>query len=188
MFATRRAFFSAPRFLNATRQFSATSRASVKVGDAIPDVELMESSPGNKVNLSKELAGKPKGLIIGVPAAFSPACSSTHIPGYIKYEGLKDAGDVYVVSVNDAFVMKAWGQSLDPDGKSGIRFLADPHAAFTKALDLDFDATKIFGQPRSKRYALVIADGKVKEAHVESDNTGVNSSAVEKVLGGSHLQ
>lgn len=110
--------------------------------------------------------------------------------------------------------MKAWGQSLDPDGKSGIRFLADPHAAFTKALDLDFDATKIFGQPRSKRYALVIADGKVKEAHVESDNTGVNcesmpchdlclsclfrikerslltraASAVEKVLGGSHLQ
>jgi len=68
------------------------------------DVELMESSPGNKVNLSKELAGKPKGLIIGVPAAFSPACSSSHIPGYIKYEGLKDAGDVYVVSVNDAFV------------------------------------------------------------------------------------
>jgi len=122
MLATRRAFVSAPRAINAARQFSATSRAFVKVGDAIPgtlasgalanvvgadrmtDVELMESSPGNKVNLSKELAGKPKGLIIGVPAAFSPACSSTHIPGYIKYEGLKDAGDVYVVSVNDAFV------------------------------------------------------------------------------------
>jgi len=70
--------------------------------------------------------------------------------------------------------MKAWGQSLDPDGKSGIRFLADPHAALTKALDLDFGATKIFGQPRSKRYALVIENGKVKEAHVESDNTGVD--------------
>jgi len=67
-------------------------------------VELQESSPGNKVSLAKELQGKPKGLIIGVPAAFSPACSATHIPGYIKYEGLKEAGDVFVVSVNDAFV------------------------------------------------------------------------------------
>lgn len=76
--------------------------------------------------------------------------------------------------------MKAWGQSLDPDGKSGIRFLADPHAAFTKALDLDFDATKIFGQPRSKRYALVIENGKVKEAHVESDNTGVNCKSISR--------
>ena len=71
--------------------------------------------------------------------------------------------------------MKAWAQTLDPDGKSGIKFLADPHGAFTKALDLDFDsAAAIFGGPRSKRYALVIEDGKVKEVHVESDNTGVN--------------
>lgn len=55
-----------------------------------------------------------------------------------------------------------------------IRFLADPHAAFTQALDVQFDGTAIFGQPRSKRYALVVEDGKVKEAHVEPDNTGVN--------------
>ena len=55
-----------------------------------------------------------------------------------------------------------------------IRFLGDPHATFTNALDLAFDATAIFGQPRSKRYALVVDDGKVVEAHVESDNTGVN--------------
>lgn len=81
---------------------------------------------------------------------------------------------MFVVSVNDAFVMKAWAASLDADKKSGIRFLADPHASFTKALDLAFDGTAIFGQPRSKRYALVIEDGKVKEAHVEPDNTGVN--------------
>ena len=55
-----------------------------------------------------------------------------------------------------------------------IRFLADPSATFTKALDLDFDAPAIFGGPRSKRYALVVEGGKVKEAHVESDNTGLN--------------
>lgn len=70
--------------------------------------------------------------------------------------------------------MKAWAQTLDPGAKSGIRFLADPLLKLTKALELDFDkATPVFGGPRSKRYALVIEDGKVKEVHVEADNTGL---------------
>lgn len=64
----------------------------------------MENSPGQKVSLAEILNGVPKGLVIGVPAAFSPSCSESHIPGYINYEGLKDAGQVFVVSVNDAFV------------------------------------------------------------------------------------
>ncbi|KAI7566935.1 hypothetical protein KC346_g20871, partial [Hortaea werneckii] len=64
-----------------------------------------------------------------------------------------------------------------------IRFLADPHATLTNALDLAFDSTAIFGQPRSKRYALVVEGGKVSEAHVEPDNTGVNVSTASKVLG-----
>ena len=68
--------------------------------------------------------------------------------------------------------MKAWGDSLDPSGK--IRFLADPSLALTNALDLSFDGSAIFGGPRSKRYALVVDDGKVKEIHVEPDNTGVD--------------
>ena len=63
---------------------------------------------------------------------------------------------------------------MDSIDEVQIRFLGDPQAAFTDALDLSFDATAIFGQPRSKRYALLIEDGKVKEAHVEPDNTGVN--------------
>ncbi|KAI9787027.1 MAG: hypothetical protein M1835_002873 [Candelina submexicana] len=154
----------------------------VQVGDSLPDLDvLVESSPGNKVNLEKELKGK--GLIIGVPAAFSPSCSETHVPGYIKHKALKDAGDVFVVAVNDPFVTKAWGLTLDPDQKSGVRFLGDPSGKFTEALDLAFDGTAVFGGNRSKRYALVIEDGKVKEAHVEPDNTGLNVSKAEKVLG-----
>ncbi|KAJ9627109.1 hypothetical protein H2203_003570 [Taxawa tesnikishii (nom. ined.)] len=180
MFAARRTLFAGSRAV-ALRPFHASSRAFVKVGDAIPDVELVENSPGNKVSIAKELKGK--GLIIGVPAAFSPSCSESHIPGYIKYKNLPDAGQVFVVSVNDPFVMKAWGLNLDPEGKSGIRFLGDPHCAFTKALELDFDGTAIFGGPRSKRYVLVVEDGKVKSAHIEPDNTGLNESAVGKVLG-----
>ncbi len=75
----------------------------VKVGDSIPNVDLFEDSPGNKVNLAKELSSG-KGVIIGVPAAFSPSCSDTHIPGYIASDKLKSAGKVFVVSVNDPFV------------------------------------------------------------------------------------
>ncbi|KAI9696626.1 MAG: hypothetical protein M1820_008075 [Bogoriella megaspora] len=180
MFTLRRSSAIFPRSIP-SKAFHSSSRLAVNVGDRLPSVELMEGSPGNKVDVSKELKGK--GLVIGVPAAFSPACSATHIPGYINFAGLKNAGQVFVVSVNDAFVMKAWGETLDPGSKSGIRFLADPHGAFTKALDLAFDGTAIFGGPRSKRYALVIEDGVVKKAHVEPDNTGVKESAVDKVLG-----
>ncbi|KAF2237300.1 AhpC/TSA family protein [Viridothelium virens] len=184
MFALRPQPTLLPRaFRTHASKFHCSSRLAVNVGDRIPDVELMENSPGNKVNVAKELKGK--GLIIGVPAAFSPACSATHIPGYINFQGLKNAGQVFVVSVNDAFVMKAWAETLDPGAKSGIRFLADPHAAFTQALDLDFDGTAIFGGPRSKRYALTIDDGVVKKVHVEPDNTGLKESVVEKVLGSS---
>ncbi|MCJ1274127.1 hypothetical protein MMC21_001922 [Puttea exsequens] len=152
----------------------------VKEGDAIPSVELVETTPGSKVNLATELKGK--GLVIGVPAAFSPSCSATHIPGYVSSDKLKDAGQVFVVSVNDPFVMAAWGKTLDPTGKTGIRFLGDPSGEFTKQLDLSFDSASVFGQDRSKRYALVVENGKVKSAHVEPDNTGVNESAAEKVL------
>lgn len=74
-------------------------------GTPIPSVALHESSPGNKVDLAAELANK-KGVIIGVPAAFSPACSSSHVPGFMNHPKVKDgsAGSVFVVAVNDAFV------------------------------------------------------------------------------------
>lgn len=84
-------------------RFITTNHQQVKQGDSVPNVDLFEDSPGNKVNLADELSSG-KGLIIGVPAAFSPGCSDSHIPGYLSSDKLKDAGKVYVVSVNDAFV------------------------------------------------------------------------------------
>ncbi|KAL9000836.1 MAG: hypothetical protein Q9169_000590 [Polycauliona sp. 2 TL-2023] len=165
-----------PRSTTSTRRtFSTTAPAFVKAGDRIPDIDLVEASPGNKVNLAKELQGK--GIVIG-----GPACSASHIPGYLNSASLKEAGKVFVVSVNDAFVMKAWGATLDPTNKSGIRFLGDPDARFTEALDLSFESSSIFGNNRSKRYALKVEDGKVKEAYVEPDNTGVDVSSADKVL------
>ncbi|MCJ1297332.1 hypothetical protein MMC08_000118 [Hypocenomyce scalaris] len=186
MFTTRNVCRALPRAATAVRPgpvffhfFHTTSRVAVKAGDSIPDLDvLVENSPGNKVNLSKELTGK--GLIVGIPAAFSPSCSESHIPGYLNSNQLKDAGQVFVVSVNDPFVMKAWGATLDPNGTSGVRFLGDPTAEFTRALDLHFDGSAMFGGDRSKRYALVVEEGKIKEAHVEPDNTGVNASTADK--------
>lgn len=75
----------------------------VQVGDSIPSVELREKDPGTKVNLAEEF-GSGSGIIIGVPAAFSPTCSDSHVPGYIMHPKLSSAGKVFVVSVNDAFV------------------------------------------------------------------------------------
>jgi len=167
---------------SAARTFHSSARACVKVGDTLPDLDvLVENSPGNKVNLKDQITGKA--LIIGVPAAFSPSCSNSHIPGFLKHKKLKDAGDVFVIAVNDPFVTKAWAQALDPTGGSGIRFLGDPTAKYTEALDLTFDGSAIFGGPRSKRYVLEIDGGKVKALHVEPDNTGLDVTTAEKVLG-----
>lgn len=106
---------------NKARLFSSTSAVMVKAGDTIPHVDLVEDSPGNIVELHKEI-GTGNGLIIGVPAAFSmlllaistvtlkltevsgPSCSNSHVPGYINHPKLKGAGKVFVVSVNDPFV------------------------------------------------------------------------------------
>ncbi|KAJ5190374.1 Redoxin [Penicillium cinerascens] len=181
MFAARRLAANIPRVRPQAALFHSTAPAFVQKGDAIPSLDLVENSPGNKVNLANELKGK--GVIIGVPAAFSPACSSSHIPGYINHPKLKEAGQVFVVAVNDPFVTKAWATSLDPTGKSGVRFLGDPSGQFTEALDLSFESSAIFGNNRSKRYALLVENGKVKEAFVEPDNIGLNVSAAEKVLG-----
>lgn len=80
----------------------------VSPGDSLPNYELVENSPGNTVNLADEFNNIKRGLIIGVPAAFSPACSNQHIPGYINHpkvaEIIAEGGKVVVVSVNDAFV------------------------------------------------------------------------------------
>ncbi|TGO57123.1 hypothetical protein BCON_0069g00170 [Botryotinia convoluta] len=154
----------------------------VKVGDSIPTVELAEGNPGQKVNIAAEI-GEGSGIIIGVPAAFSPTCSDSHVPGYIMHPKLESAGKVFVVSVNDAFVMNAWGKTLDADKKSGIRFLGDQDGSFTRAWDLEFPAAPILGTNRSKRYAIVIEGGKVKSVNIEPDNIGHTVSGADKILG-----
>lgn len=88
----------------ATRSFHSTRPAFVKVGDEIPNLEVLhENTPGTKINLAEEFKNSD-GYIVGIPAAFSGTCSSSHVPSYINSPKLKDAGKVFVVSVNDVFV------------------------------------------------------------------------------------
>ncbi|OAA49653.1 Thioredoxin-like fold protein [Metarhizium rileyi] len=167
----------------ALRKFHTTPRVFIKAGDQLPDFDgLLENSPGNKVNLAEEFKSS-NGYIVGVPGAFTGTCSSLHVPSYINHPGLKKAGKVFVVSVNDPFVMKAWAEQLDPAGETGIRFIADPSAGFTKALDVGFDGTAVFGGLRSKRYALKIENGSVTKTFIEPDGTGADVSMAKNVLG-----
>ncbi|EPE26237.1 Thioredoxin-like protein [Glarea lozoyensis ATCC 20868] len=157
---------------------------TIKVGDSIPSIEaLQESKPGNGVDLKKEI-GSGDAVIVGVPAAFSPTCSDSHIPGYINHSKIKDVGKVFVISVNDPFVMSAWGSSLTKQfGDSPIRFLADPAGKFTREIGLEFESAAMLGTNRSKRYAIVVKGGKVEKVEVEPDNVGAVVSVAEKILG-----
>lgn len=168
------------------RAFSASASRWVAVGDKIPSATLFEGSPGNDVNLADETASG-KSIIIGVPGAFSPACLASHIPGYFKkLREFNEKGykSFYIVAVNDAFVTKAWGEALFAHlvGTNQVRFLADPKGEFSKDLDVLFDASKFFGNERSKRYALIVEDGVVKKTFIEPDNTSVDVSSADSVL------
>ncbi|MCB9677532.1 MAG: peroxiredoxin [Alphaproteobacteria bacterium] len=148
---------------------------SIEPGQPIPSATLHEGTPANAVDPAAIFA-KGKHILFAVPGAYTPGCSKTHLPGYVDgYAGLKARGvdSIACVAVNDAFVMSAWGEAQGATGK--IRMLADPSAAFTRALGLDVNAASL-GGTRSKRYAMIIEDGVVKHLQVEPDGFGLSCS------------
>jgi len=161
---------------------TATRNMPIKVGDAVPSVELAENTPGEKVNLA-ELCGTKKAVIFGVPGAFTPGCSKTHLPGYIAdFDKIKEKGVELIacVAVNDPFVMEAWGKAHGADGK--VRMLADTCADLTKALDVELDATPILGNVRCQRFSMVVEGGKVTAFNVEPDKTGLTCTLSNEIL------
>lgn len=147
----------------------------IKVGDKLPSVELYENSPGNKVNILDVCKGK-KVVLFAVPGAFTPGCSKTHLPGYVKEaDNLKEhgIGEIICVAVNDAFVLNAWGREQGTEGK--VRLLSDPQATFTKAIELSTDIPPM-GGTRSMRYSMLLDDGVIKALNVEPDGTGLSCS------------
>merc|ERR1719204_2278687 len=131
-----------------------------KEGDTLPSLEVEEGKPGETVNVRELFKGK-KGILFAVPGAFTPTCSEKHLPGFLDgAEELKAAGAEVIacVSVNDPFVMAAWGKDQDAEGK--VRMLADTKCELTKALDMELDIKDLLGSVRSKRYAMLVEDGK----------------------------
>ncbi|XP_037719496.1 peroxiredoxin-5, mitochondrial [Drosophila subpulchrella] len=170
-----------PQQIISQRSLSRTAAVMVKVGDSLPSVDLFEDSPANKINTGDLVNGK-KVIIFGVPGAFTPGCSKTHLPGYVssadELKSKQGVDEIVCVSVNDPFVMSAWGKEHGATGK--VRLLADPAGGFTKALDVTIDLPPL-GGVRSKRYSLVVENGKVTELNVEPDGTGLSCSLANNI-------
>ena len=148
----------------------------IKIGDQLPAVVLMEyveeagngcSVGPNPVDVQQVAAGKTIALF-AVPGAFTPTCSNQHLPGYVQQaDALRAAGvdEIWCLSVNDAFVMGAWGRDQHTNGK--VRMLADGDAAFAKATGLTLDLNGRGLGLRSERYSMLVRDGKVEQLNVE---------------------
>ena len=149
----------------------------LKVGAKLPDGTLSEfieiegngcSLGPNAFDVQKEAAGKTV-AIFALPGAFTPTCSAQHVPGFLeKADELKAAGvdEIWCISVNDPFVMGAWGREQKTAGK--VRMMADGSAAFTQAAGMVFDLTARGMGIRSQRYSALVVDGVVKSLNVEA--------------------
>jgi peroxiredoxin len=148
----------------------------INVGEKLPVGTLYEfiedETPGCAIGPNAfQVADLAKGkriAIFGLPGAFTPTCSAQHVPGYVKlHEQLKGSkvDEVWCISVNDAFVMGAWGREQGAKGK--VRMMGDGSAAYTKALGLDQDLTAKGMGVRSLRYSMLVVDGVVKSLNVE---------------------
>ena len=148
----------------------------IQVGDTLPEATLMEyvevegngcSIGPNPVDVTKASAGKTIALF-ALPGAFTPTCSAKHVPGYVEsFAEFKAAGvdEIWCLSVNDAFVMGAWGREQKTGDK--VRMLADGSAAFAQATGLTLDLTARGMGLRSNRYSMLVKDGKVMSLNVE---------------------
>jgi len=157
---------------------------TIKAGDRIPSMTLTKVTADGPqpVQTDDYFAGR-KIALFAVPGAFTPTCSARHLPGYVeKAAEMKDKGvdEVACVSVNDAFVMQAWGQQAGADGK--VTMLADGNGDFAEALGLAADFSKFGMGKRSQRWSAIVDDGVIKDLNVEEPGAFSVSSA-EFILG-----
>lgn len=154
----------------------------IKVQQNIPNIEVqIMADSGPQIVQTEELCKNKKIVLFAVPGAFTPTCSAAHLPGFVAAaKSIKDKGvdSILCTSVNDVFVMHAWGQST---GSDEVTMIADGNGEFAKALGLQMDASGFkMGEVRSKRYAMVIENGIV--THLAIDEKGLEHSSAEAVL------
>jgi peroxiredoxin len=152
---------------------------TIKVGDKLPNVTLKYmNKDGMQTATTDDLFKGKKAILFGLPGAFTPTCSAKHLPGFVTHaEDLKKKGVEVIacLSVNDAFVMDAWGKAQNAGEK--VLMLADGNADFAKATGLTMDGTGYGMGLRTSRWAMVLEDGKVKTLNVEAPGAFEVSSA-----------
>jgi peroxiredoxin len=157
---------------------------TIKVGDAVPAATLIKATDAGPQPISTEALFKGRTVaLFSVPGAFTPTCSAKHLPGYISNaEAMRAAGvdEIVCVSVNDAFVMGAWGQSSGAAGK--VTMLADGNADFVTALGLTMDGSKFGMGTRGQRFSMLVKDGVVAQLNVE-DPGAFSVSSAEHLMG-----
>jgi len=158
---------------------------TIQIGDRLPEgtlAEFVETETAgctlgpNTFQVADLVKGKTV-AIFGLPGAFTPTCSAQHVPGFVQNaEAFKAKGvdEIWCISVNDAFVMGAWGRDQKATGT--VRMMADGNAAFSKALGLDADFSKHGMGTRSQRYSMLVVDGVVKQLNVEQGGFEVSKA------------
>ena len=157
----------------------------ISTGDTLPEATLIQMGENGpeEVRLSSKVKGR-KVVIFAVPGAFTPTCHSAHVPSFMRTKdqfAAKGVDEIICVSVNDPFVMKAWGEATGATA-AGLTMLADPASEFTKAISMDFDAPPAGLIARSKRYAMLVEDGKVVALNLEESPGACEISAGEGLL------
>jgi cytochrome c peroxidase len=157
----------------------------IAVGDRVPDADLLLMGAGGPemVNLGKRLRGR-KVVIFALPGAFTPTCDSAHLPSFIRTKPRFDAkgiDEIICVSVNDAHVMRYWGE-MSGAAEAGITLLADADSGFTRAVGMEFSNPAVGFHDRSRRYAMLVEDGLVTVLNVEEKTGQCQISAGETLL------
>lgn len=150
---------------------------TIQVGDRLPEAKLQRIREGVETVDTPTLFDGKKVVLFAVPGAFTPTCSERHLPGFVEhFDQFREKGvEVLCVSVNDPFVMKAWGESQHvPDG---LIMLADGNGEFTRSLGLEMDASAYGMGTRSKRFSLYAEDGVVRQINIEAPGEFRVSSA-----------
>ena len=156
----------------------------IKIKDQIPDTEIFHLVEGEpRISKIKEILGTGKIILFGLPGAFTSTCSKFHLPGYVaNADKLKQKGiqNIFCISVNDPYVMDAWGQAHNIANK--IIMLSDPYLLFTKAIGAEVDRNSRGMGIRSNRYSMVIENLEVSNIQVEKETKECGLSSAEGIL------
>ena len=156
----------------------------LKIKDQIPDIEIFHLLDGEpQTSKIRDILGNSKVVLFGLPGAFTSTCSKLHLPGYVaNADKIKSKGieKIFCLSVNDPFVMNAWGEANNAGGK--IKMLSDPYLLFTKAIGAEIDRNSKGMGIRSNRYAMIIEKLEIVNIQVEKETKQCGLSSAKGIL------